>query len=384
MKKELKYDINETSLEIARDFTIKSNGRRFRLFLELVTSCYGNCEGCSLSFIDKKSLEPSMKIEMTKKIFDYFVPIIAAKENLLTMSLNMGTGDFFMMDNQFFNDLFKEISIFFEKLPTPRKVVSISTSLSLPEEKLKEKLAIMSNYLHPNQLALESVIDPLRLEKDYDRYLKNLRDITKIFPFYDVVLNISGALKPEHGFLWAKFLLDTEALNFDIQYAINNTNNYRVKIKKEIFDQFIINLYEGLGDKAKDLFDLSVSIPSTKAEGSIVEEMKNQAKEMINERVAVDHKGNMYPIAFGYGDILLDQRYDFPVIGNIYEPFDKTSAEKKVVDYLSNLFIQNKKCKTCEHSQICYSTGYAFYNKFSNQNKCENIGRFVFERIYEN
>lgn len=380
----LEYDINDSSLEVARNFTIESNGRRFRLFLELVTSCYGNCEGCSLSFIDKKSLEPSMKIEMTKKIFDYFVPIISAKENLLTMSLNMGTGDFFIMDNQFFDDLFKEISIFFNKLPTPRKVLSISTSLSLPEEKLKEKLAIISKYLHPNQLALESVVDPLRLEKDYNRYLNNLKSLTKIFPFYDVVLNISSALKPEHGFLWAKFLLDTEALNFDIQYAINNTNDYRVKIKKEVFDQFISNLYDGLGDKAKDLFDLSVGIPSTKEEGSIFDEIENQAKEMINERVAVDSLGNMYPIAFGYGDILLDHRYDFPIIGNIDEKFDSKSAEKKVIDYLSDLFLKHKKCKTCEHSKVCYSTGYAFYNKFSNKDKCENIGRFVFEKIYAN
>jgi radical SAM protein with 4Fe4S-binding SPASM domain len=380
MQNDLNYNINDLSIENAREVTVKCNGKRFRIFLELVTSCYGNCSGCSLSFIDKTKISPSMDISQIQKTLNYFVNIINNKTDLRTTVINLGTGDYFMMSDDYLLSLFKSIRIFFDKLNTIRNVLTFSTSLSLPQEKIKSKLEIMTKYLHKSQFAVEAVIDPARLEKDYSRYLTNLNDITKYLPFFDVVLNISNSLKPEHGKILASFLKESNCLNFDIQYAINNTNYYRVKIEPKIFNAFIDNLYVNLGSEIKDIYELSITIPTQKEQYNIYHSLMEHAKYIVKERLAVKANGNIYPLGFAYGDIILDERFDFPSIGNINHDFDENLAVQKIFDYLNLLLNKNKKCLSCEFLSQCYGTGYSFYNKFDKTNSCENIGRIVFEK----
>src|SRR5690606_36849939 len=130
-----------------------------------------NCSGCSLSFNDRKEIKPDIDISMVRDSLTFFIPIINKKERITTTVVNLGTGDYFMMEESFLDNLFKSVRVFFDKLKTPRKILTITTSLFLSEEKMKSRLDIMTKYLHPTQYAREGVVDPLMLEKHYDRYL---------------------------------------------------------------------------------------------------------------------------------------------------------------------------------------------------------------------
>lgn len=374
------YDINSRDISEARELILKSDGTRFRIFLEIVTSCLGNCTGCSLSYIHKSDFSPELSIEKIQEILTYFIPIINKKNNL-TSVVNLGTGDYFMMDENFLDGLFKSIRVFFDQLKTPRNILTVSTSLFLSEEKMKSRLDIMSKYLHPTQFAIDGVIDPLMLEKHYDRYLRNCIALKKVFPFFDLVLNLSDAIQVEHLELMKKFLKELNLLSFDIQYALHKGNVYRVKTSPEKIEKIFLDVQESVGKDFNELVQKNIAVPNTDGEGTVFDEIKGQAKEIAKERVMVNAKGDIYPIAFGYNDILLNENYDFPPIGSIYEPYDEEKAAQIIEKYLTKIFYDNKKCRVCEFSHLCYSTGYSFYNKFSDPNKCENVGLFMFKKV---
>ena len=331
----INYNIDSQDITEARELTIKSNGKRFRILLEIVTSCFGNCTGCSLSYTDRKNIKPVISIEKIQEILSYFVPIIREKKELITSVVNLGTGDYFMMDEKFLEDLFKSIRIFFDHLHTVRNILTVSTSLFLSEEKMKSRLEIMSRYLHPTQFAIDGVVDPFMLEKHYDRYLNNYKALTKTFPFFDLVLNLSNEITPEHILLMKKFLKELNILSFDIQYALNNGNTYRVKTNQDKIAQVFEAVYKELGEETKQLVELNLAMPDTKEDGqTIFEEMLSHARYIAKERVMVNNKGEIYPIGFGYGDIILDKRYNFnKPIGSIYEPYDEEKLLNKFLNF---------------------------------------------------
>ncbi len=385
---ELGYDISDTDISNAREVTKKCNGKRFRIFLEIVTTCFGNCSGCSLSYAHRKDISPSMSIEQIQKTLTYFIPIINKKNQIRTTIVNLGTGDYFLMDKDFLLSLFKTIRVFFDQLNTPRNVLSMSTSLFLSEEKILDKIAVMKKYLHETQFAIDGVVDPAMLDKHYDRYVNNYKALVKHFPFFDLVVNISDAVTPKDITKLTSFLKEMGILNFDIQYAINNTNTYRVKTSQSKFKELLTTIYDLLGDEVDNVLNLSIAIPTTKKTDevdSIFEVIRGHAKEIVKERVMVKSNGNIHPIGFGFGDILLDERYNFPAIGTIESDFDEHQAEDIIFNFLKDIFIKNKKCHTCEYNLQCYSTGYSFYNKFdTSKTECENVGLTIFENLNNN
>ena len=192
---DINYNIDDHDINTAREVTIKCNGKRFRILLELVTSCFGNCTGCSLSYTDRRKLEPEMSIEQIQKTLTYFIPIINNKKELRTTVVNLGTGDYFLMPEEFLEQLFKTIRVFFDQLNTPRNVMTISTSLFLSEEKMLTKIKAITKHLHTSQFAIDGVVDPFLLAIHYDRYVTNYKALTKHFPFFDLVINISNEVQ---------------------------------------------------------------------------------------------------------------------------------------------------------------------------------------------
>jgi radical SAM protein with 4Fe4S-binding SPASM domain len=378
---DIDFDIDDPSIARDRNITIKVNGHRFRLFFEITTACFGNCNGCSLSSLARKDSGTAMSIENIKNALDYFVPIINSKKHLRTTILNFGTGDYFLIDEGFLTKLFTVINDFFSKIHTVRNGITIPTSLFLSQDKMKPKLELISSFFKKTQVAVEGVIDADKLEHHYDRYMSNYSMISSYLPLFDVALNISSTLTERQGELFTRFLNEANILNFDLQYAINNTNDYRVKIGREHFEQFFENVYKNIPNY---LIDLSVSLPTASHDDdtSIFDEINKNALEIIRERLIIDPNGNIFPLAFGFGDILLTQKYDFPPIGHISKPFNEEEAQKTIADYLKKIFVKNKVCHTCEFNKQCYGTGYAFYNKFNKTtSECENVGTFFFKKL---
>lgn len=380
------YDSNSTSIEDSIKTIGQLDGKRFRIFMDIVSSCFGNCSGCALSFTARKDTTPDMTIANVREYLGFFIPLINKKveENgLFTSVVNFGTGDYFTMEQEFLEYLFKETSDFFKQIKTKRNVMTISTSLFMKPEKMKPKIESIQKYLKGNQFAVDAVIDPTILNKNFDNYLANYKMIKKDFPFFDLVVNISNHVSENDIKNLMKFFKELNLLSFDVQYALNKTNTYRVKVDKEKFKELMYVIENEATDK-ETLLGYNLAIPSAKEDDNktIFEQIKGHAKEIVSERFAVKGNGDIYPIAFGYGDIILDEKYDMPRIGNIKDGiFNEEKAMEIIESYLINVFRKNKVCHTCEYSSMCYSTGYSFYNKFSHPKECENVGLYIFEGI---
>lgn len=377
---------NTEKLMMLRQQTQESNNKRYRIFLEVVTSCFGNCSGCALSYTARKNLNPDISVQQIQDIFKYFIPIINNKPNITTTNLVLGTGEYFLMNEDFLNNLFKEVNLFFKQLKTPINVLAVSSAMLMSEEKIIDKIMAIKNNLDVNQLAIEGVIDPLLLEVHYDRYLRNYNDMIKHFPLFDLVVNLSDGLKPHNLDLLNKLLSEMEVFNVDVQYQINGDNHYRVKTSPENFTNCMNHIYSNLKDKHTEVIDMSIALPMPVVEEdefTVFDYIKKNAKSSLEERILVKGNGNLYPVGTAYGDILLDERYGFKPIGNISKPIDFDSAENEIFKYMKNIFLKKPVCHICEHNKQCYGSGYSFYNKFTIGKDCDNVGLFAFNRAAE-
>lgn len=368
------FDPANKNIEDQRKILQKCIDHKIRIALELTTSCYGNCMGCALSSDSKRAAAPIFSIEQLKKTFVFLEGHINNIPDLYTAVINFGVGDYFMLPDEYFEDVCRETKHFFSKVYPYRTGFTFTTSLLLKEEKMQSKIDIIKKYFHTSETLIEFVIDPMKLTERYDLYVKNYQYLIKQFPFMDFVINIAEGLTTEHAANVVKYTKEIDVQHLEVQYAIKNTNNYRVKIEQDKFNEFFQYIYDNYDKKI--VINSSVSEPTHNGEESILYYMEKFAKKIIGESILIDFHGNIYPVPTGFGDVLLDERYGFPPIGNIITGIDVEGGTKLMVDYLRELFRKNKACHICEHNKECYSSGYAFYNKFNtgNGNKCENIG----------
>ncbi len=387
---EIFYDKDSNRIEDSTKTIRQLDGKRFRIFMDIVLTCFGSCTGCPLSFADRKNTSPEMSAKEVRRYLDFFIPMINQKvkeKGLFTSVVNLGTGDYFAMDQVFLDNLFKEIAEFFSHLDTPRNVMTITTSLFMKPVKMRPKIEAIQKHLRGNQFAIEGVVDPVVLDKHYNSYLENYKAIVKEFPFFDLVVNLSNQLEEKDIHNLMRFFKELNLLSFDIQYALNKTNVARVKADKHKL-MSLLQIIENKSEDKERMLGYNLAIPSARHDDNktIFDHIRGQAKEIMSERYAVKGDGSIYPLAFGYGDILLDEKYDMPRVGHVNDSFfDEEKAVKLIEKFLIDIFKKNKVCHTCEYSAMCYSTGYSFYNKFEeNPRKCDNVGWYIFEGLKNN
>lgn len=373
-------------LDKKREGVLNYDGHRHRLFLEIVTACYGNCTGCALSSLSKEHSEPRMSIEMVREALAYFRKVIQSKENIKVSDVNLITGDYFLMPVEYIDKLFAELKVHFDimhdyygYLKQPK--VTFTTSALKNVYKCKGHFDAMLKYFEPHDFAVEAVIDPLVLDTNYKRYVVNLNEIQNVMPYVDILLNLHSGVKQRHFDKLKRFMDDFKLVNLEIQYAINGDNDYRVKTGQKHVGDLINDIINHCRGRRGGLHVVtqSLSFPAMH-DDNIFELTKLAAKLLVEERAFVNHDGAIYPVAFGYGDILLDSRYGFPKKFSIYQPYDEEGLIKEVQKYLLNLYKGKSACHTCEFVKDCYTTGYAFYNRFdTDKHVCENVGRNILE-----
>lgn len=387
----LGYSIEETNLDKTRAVTENCDGHRFRVIVELAKGCYGNCLGCAMSNIEKKKPEP-LNVTKLKEYLGAFIPVVNNKPDVLTTIVNYGIGDYFLYDEDSFDALAEATRWFFDQIKTERNVISISTSLLSKPENMKEKAARVRKHLAPTQVIFDAVIDPERLEEHFDNYTKNLELLTSYFSFVDVAINIHKGLTPKDAFWLHKFTSQRQVLNLDIQYAVNNTNSYRVQTNPDDFRGFWETLWE-LFEKDNDekRLSLSLSSPQIDDEMSIPELIKKATDAAFDERVLVDLEGNVWFVAYGLGDIFVDKKFTVPGIIDV-QPIGKIEngiyiqnpQTRRTLERAMLKASSGEECRDCEYVKYCYGTGYGWYHIHSEDlNTCGNPAKVCFDMLKE-
>lgn len=390
-EEKLGYSILEHDLSKTRDVTEKCDGHRFRIIIELAKGCYGNCLGCAMSNIEKKKPQPLDGTKL-KEYLGAFIPVINNKPEVLTTIVNYGIGDYFLYNEDSFEILAEATKWFFDQIKTERNVISLSTSLLSKPENMKEKAERIRKYLEPTQVVFEAVIDPERLEEHFDDYTNNLTLLTSYFSFLDVAINIRKGLTPKDAFLLHKFASQEQVLNLDLQYAVNNTNAYRVQTDPEDFQGFWETLWELFtkdGDERR--LSLSLSSPKVDEEMSLPELIKKTTDASFDERVLVDENGEVWFVAYGLGDIFIDSKFSIPGIidvkpigkieGGVYIENPKT---RRSLEHAMLKAAAGEECMDCKYVKSCYGTGYGWYHIHSgNLDKCGNPAKVCFDMLKE-
>jgi hypothetical protein len=376
------YDIENHDVSSTREVTVQCNGKRFRILMELAKGCYGNCGGCSLSTVDRGTPPPFDLAKIKEHLFA-FIPHIKSKKNLRTTVVNYGVGDYFLHDAKDLEALAALTRGFFDELPTARNVISLSTSLLTKPHKMEEKVRAITRHLHPTQVVFDAVLDPERMESHFDQYRENLSGLTKHFPFVDVVVNLHSGVNEMQAAQIHQFATHASVLNLDMQYALNNTNGYRVQMEQGEFEVFWRRLWVDFkGEGALQKITLSVNEPLVDQDMPLKDLIVAQLQSGAEERVLVDGNGLVHAVGFGFGDVLLDERQDLPPIGEIkngvFEPRHQWWMPHTMALLKQSM---SAPCRVCEHVKTCHGTGYAWYQRMSEgHNKaCQNPAKVFFD-----
>jgi hypothetical protein len=378
----LGYDIESTDVIQTREVTVQSNGKRFRILMELAKGCYGNCSGCSLSTTER-NVPPPIDLAKVKAQLKAFISVINEKKHLRTTVVNYGVGDYFLFDENTLEGLASVTRQFFAQLNTQRNVISLSTSLLSKPEKMAEKVARIKKHLHPTQVLFDAVIDPERIKEHFDAYTRNLTGLTDAFAFVDVVVNVHKGLTEENAYWVHQFARHAKVLNLDIQYAVHKDNRYRVQINPDEFEPFWKALWSAFeAEQASEKITLSMTDPIVDDELSLPDLIHKNVVLGLDERVLVDQNDQVWAVGFGFGDVLLDERFNVAPVGHIQS--GRLVWDTKGIHKLERALLNQANsavCASCEHVKKCYGTGYGWYQlQTDTPGICGNPARLVFER----
>ncbi|WP_396190357.1 hypothetical protein [Flavobacterium sp.] len=386
-KETLGYSIHEYDLQATRDMTVKVNNNRFRILMDLAHGCYGNCQGCSMSVIDKVKPNP-LDIAKLREHLSAFVPIINARDDLYSTNVNYGIGDYFLYDEDSLEGLAEATADYFNQLHVERNVISLSTSLLNKGHKLQGKVERLLRHLAPTQIIFDSVIDPARLEEHFEDYLANIQLLTQQSRFFlDVAINIHKDLTPAHARQFYEFVKQANIMNLDLQYAVNNTNTYKVYTDSDAFKPFLETLWNLLvKDHNEELLTQSITIPQIDSSMSIMELISKTTQDGFDGRILLDSEGKAWYVAFGLGDMLIDSRYTvkghaIPSLGEIQNGvFIPNPKAKRLLERVLLKSASSEACMECTYQKTCYGSGYGWYHLHSpHPRMCGNPARAVFE-----
>lgn len=379
----LGYDIESTDVIQTREVTVKCNGKRFRILMELAKGCYGNCSGCSLSTTERNA-PPPIDLAKVKAQLQAFVPVINEKTHLRTTVVNYGVGDYFMFDEDTLEGLASLTRQFFDQLHTQRNVISLSTSLLSKPKKMAEKVARIKKHLHPTQVVFDAVIDPERIKDHFGAYSRNLTGLTDTFAFVDVVVNVHKGLTEENAHWVHQFARHAKVLNLDIQYAVHKDNRYRVQVSPDEFAPFWQALWTKFKEEnASEKIALSMTDPVVDDELSLPELIQKNIAIGLDERVLVDNQNQVWAVGFGFGDVLLDERFSVQPVGHIVD--GALVWNTKGIRGLERALLNQANtpvCASCEHVKQCYGTGYGWYQlQTDTPAVCGNPSRVFFKQL---
>ena len=356
--------------------------QRFRLLLNIAKGCYGNCQGCSLSTTERKE-STSQDVPSLAKYLSAFKNKINQNEHLNTLVVNLGVGDYLRYDEATLEQICIEVSQFLDQIRTPRKVISFSTSLLSLPEKFEHKIKIIKKYFTSDQIACDVVVDPDRLGVETQTYATHLSKLKDHIEFIDIAVNLHRAIKKESIRDLQKLIQEIEALNLDLQYAIHPKNKDKVAIHPKDFQVFWNELNQILNlDPEKNEGLLSLSFNHSKVDDSIPLEwlIKNQLQNDFEERLAIDESGNVWAVAFGLGDIVLNQDWGLPPVGTVKNGvFEEFKTSQRILKNKLLESANSTSCQTCRFRSLCYGTGYGWYQVAAQTPTCMNPAYVLFQ-----
>jgi hypothetical protein len=238
------------------------------------------------------------------------------------------------------------------------------------DENFKRRLGIIHQFIDKEKMHLEVVVD-IKSKNLFDLYSRRLDIIVSKNIVFDLVLNLHPLISTEDVDNFIALNKDRAVgldivLNFQsIQKNPQFTPEFGVVIEKLMMSTMgkysVANLAQYFVDKDIPMSDLVYNF------------VENQA----NNGFAIDKMGDIYFLAYGFGDIVLQNKkgqLGYVDFENKRFVFNPTHALKRNI--LSNCC--KEVCSRCDFQKKCHGTGFGLYQTYGSNEVCVNPSKELF------
>ncbi len=361
-----------------------------------VYACPGNCPGCILSKLERKTDKPDMPNDILVKSIEKLKSYVPTLKNLEKINLTFGVADHFMMSNEYLAHTYNLGASLIESanLKNPENGVFFSASMIGKHDIIMEKV----NFLHDLSkkrgvpLYIIAVLDPKHLHhhKFAETYKNNITKSHELLKRVDLSINLNeeslSLISPKELF---NFALEHKFSDVTLNWTPSYDNIAFVYMDQEKLANWLLEFDNLISktDKTSAVYRQVImrTISNLRhknynSDYSFQENLEYNLPELVYKNLHIDDQGNIFPKYEAIGDVSHSPRLGFEPIGNVTN--DSSISEMiekslfKIKKYITKQFL-NEPCNSCEFNQYCTNSGFHVYNHIINKSATKNLNTSI-------
>lgn len=374
----------------------------YKLFIETAYGCHADCYGCPIPKENRAAKEPKWDLEKLSPILDNFaknLTVFRTDRNLPSinnLAITVGPAENLIFEEQYLRNLAQISKKFSNDIGAKYFHLAISTSGLFSTEKVKPKLEALKDVLNENELAFAWIFNLRQFSKTPQHYYKFAEFIFQYTNLVELEINMDSSIHLiEDDVLkqFGDFVSSFPFVQLDFAYAINDGNITKTYLKNREFIDFIEKTRLLTGANLKQYFsqwDQKLDVNSSKNYDFEFEpNFKLLTERIYDKSIRLNALGQWHFAQTILGNIYFDENFSLKPLGlSMDNPFNKDSLikfNKQFRGFLTKQIATHNPCDECKHKNICLSSGYLTYTKFSpaKEESCTNPAYAIFESKIE-
>lgn len=375
-----------------------NNSKSFKLFIETAYGCHGTCVGCPIPLNLRMDNSPKWEINNLERT------LLPFAENLLNyrksnkfpeienLAITLGPAENLYFTENYLENLANISNNFSSKLGVKNYHVAITTSGLFSENKVVEKLELLSNVLPRHNLSFAFIINVRQFLKTPHLYYNFATLLFKYTDLVELEVNLDTQLNcftSEDIKSFSAFINSFDFIQLDFAYAINEGNSLKTIIDSFVFYEFVENIRGLVFNKNRDYFSTWGANLSVSGEDHF--DYNSNFNTFISNTTAsgirLNALGEWHFAKSVFGNLYFDSSYGFPPLAiGADDPYsDKSISEfkKRANMFFNKLLSTHIPCLDCGYKNTCVQSGYLTYAAFckKTENKCSNPAYKIFSSL---
>jgi hypothetical protein len=373
------------------------NNKSYKLFIETAYGCHADCFGCPIPKESRAAKDPKWDLNKLEPILSNFGDNLLnwRKENNLpnieNLAITVGPAENLIFSEEYLIKMANVSKGFAKKINTKEFHLSIATSGLFSVKKVEPKIKALKSILNNNELALAWVFNIRQFAKTPKHYYAFAEYIFENIDLVELEINLDNNIYLLNNDLlkeFGNFVSSFPFVQLDFAYAINDGNTTKTYLNNEEFIDFIEKTRNFSGSLFKKYFSQWDQNLFMFSEEDFVfdNEFNVLANNILNKSIRLNAMGEWHFAQNILGNFYYDENFEQVSLGDSNSnPYSEEAIEKFIKNYRKFLYKQlatHHICDQCKYKNICVSSGYINYVKYSDKNEkyCTNPGFTVFNR----
>lgn len=372
-----------------------SEFKTYKLFVETAYGCAGSCQGCPVPKEMRASTEPKWQLDKLDDTLSRFAENLVEFKRIRNhppienLAVTAGPAENLFFSQDYLTGLAEVALKFKNSVGAENFHLAVSTSGLFSESRVAEKIGAMKKVLSADGLAFAFIVNLRQFEKTPEHYFNFAKTAFSETNLVELEINMDsdvGLISDSTIAKFAEFVDSFPFVQLEFAYAINDGNSVKTLIKDDSFVEFARKIRSAARSSKADFFSQwhEALNPVPSDDFDFVKNFNLCLEDVVGKSIRLNALGEWHFAKNALGTLYYDETFGFERLCVATEnPFSQSSIskfKKNLLARFSELLESHKPCSDCSFRNVCLSSGFLSYAKFSDMDEttCGNPGLRIF------